>query len=126
MDALLLAALQQFQDGYTRRDVQTLDAFMELFIAGDELEVIGTSASSTTNDEWSRGRDAVQALVKADWEEWGNLALDLDHATMHVLSDVAWIATLGTYPKRSPQRKRTVPSENLSSTSLMIKHYPRR
>ena len=66
MDALLLAALQQFQDGYTRRDVQTLDAFMELFIAGDELEVIGTSASSTTNDEWSRGRDAVQALVKAD------------------------------------------------------------
>jgi hypothetical protein len=40
-EAEIRTLLQQFQDGYTRRDRHQLDAFMALFTA--EAEVIGTN-----------------------------------------------------------------------------------
>jgi hypothetical protein len=88
--------LEKFQDGYTQRDLANLDDFMELFIEGDELEVIGTNALEPGKDEWCRGRQAVRALVASDWEYWGDVSFDLEGAQIHVLGDVGWLATTGT------------------------------
>lgn len=38
--------LQNFQDGYTARDISKLDEFMKLFLPGGEVELIGIGASA--------------------------------------------------------------------------------
>lgn len=96
------ATLQAFQEGYTHRDRAILDEFMHLFSADATLEVIGTSAVSTSTDEWCIGRPAVRALVEADWQFWGNLALDITGARIHVQDRVAWLATTGTVTQTMP------------------------
>jgi hypothetical protein len=90
------AVLQAFQDGYTHRDSGQLDAFMELFVADEALEVIGTGAQSPGNGEWCMGVDATRKLIESDWAYWGDLHLDVAGATIHLLGDVAWLATRAT------------------------------
>lgn len=87
--------LQAFQDGYVRRDKTLMDDFRELFIPEDELEVIGTGAIEPGGDEWCLGTDAACHLVENDWEGWGDVTLDVADARIHVLGDVAWLATTG-------------------------------
>ena len=36
------SALEKFQEGYTRRKLEELDSFMELFAAEADIEMIGT------------------------------------------------------------------------------------
>lgn len=88
--------LQKFQDGYKRRDTSQIENFRSLFIPEDDLEIIGTGAIETGDDEWCLGLDAACDLVLNDWEGWGDLALDVADARIHVLGDVAWLATTGT------------------------------
>lgn len=88
-------ALQQFQDGYDRRDLTVLDDFRNLFVPEDDLEVIGTGAIEPGGDEWCLGTDAACELVRNDWEGWGDLKLDVADARIHTLGDVAWLATTG-------------------------------
>ncbi len=88
--------LQEFQDGYTKRDLKALDAFMELFSADEGLEVIGTSGLGVGREEWCLGRSALRRLVENDWQYWGNLVLDVKNARIHVQGDTAWLATDGT------------------------------
>lgn len=88
--------LKKFQDGYDRRDTSHIDEFRALFISEDDLEVIGTGAIEPGDDEWCLGLEASSALVVNDWEGWGDLVLDVADARIHVLGDVAWLATTGT------------------------------
>jgi hypothetical protein len=88
--------LSRFQEGYSNRDQSHLDEFMELFIDGDELEVIGTNAVDLSGEEWCQGKEAVRALVGGDWEHWGDVRFDMEGAHIHVRGEVAWIATTGT------------------------------
>ncbi len=88
--------LQEFQQGYTHRDVKKLDEFRKLFVPEDDLEVIGTGAIEPGGDEWCLGLEAACNLVRNDWEGWGDLVLDVADARIHVLGEVAWLATTGT------------------------------
>lgn len=88
--------LQKFQDGYSRRDVSLIQDFRDLFVPEDDLEVIGTGAIEPGDDEWCLGVDAACDLVQNDWEGWGDLTIDVADARIHVLGDVAWLATTGT------------------------------
>jgi hypothetical protein len=88
--------LQKFQDGYKRRDTSQIENFRSLFIPEDDLEIIGTGAIEPGDDEWCLGLDAACDLVLNDWEGWGDLVLDVADARIHVLKDVAWLATTGT------------------------------
>jgi hypothetical protein len=90
------AALQQFQDGYERRDPTLLDDFQKLFVLEDDLEVIGTAAVDPGDEEWCLGREAARAMVSNDWTGWGSLALDVVDARIHSLGEVAWLATTGS------------------------------
>ncbi len=86
--------LQHFQDGYTRRDINTLDAFMELF--SPEAEIIGTNGIRPNSDEWYTSRAAARELVQGDWETWGDLRLELQSASIHAHGATGWIAAAAT------------------------------
>lgn len=100
--AAVRATLQAFQEGYIQREAPALDTFMQLFTHEPLLEVIGTSAVSKATGEWCIGRPAVRDLIEADWQSWGDLALDVDAAHIHVQGAVAWLATTGTVSQTIP------------------------
>jgi hypothetical protein len=88
--------LQQFQDGYTRRDVTHVDEFMQLFADDTGLEVIGTNGVQPGVDEWYVDKAGARGLVKGDWEGWGDLRLDVAGAQIQARGEVAWLATPAT------------------------------
>jgi hypothetical protein len=90
----ILALLQAFQDGYTRRDVSQVDTFMELFTK--DVEIIGTNGVKPGVDEWYVDNASAQELVEGDWQGWGDLKLDLENASIKVNGDVGWIAVSAT------------------------------
>ena len=89
--------LQTFQEGYTRRDVTRLDAFMDLFTP--EAEVIGTNAVHPGVDEWHIGRESSRDLVEGDWCWWGDVSLDWKAASIQVNGDTGWVAATATVTK---------------------------
>lgn len=90
------AVLEKFQDGYDRRDKALIDDFRRLFVPDQELEVIGTGGIVPGDGEWCLGADAACDLVLSDWENWGDLQLDIPNAHIHLLGDVAWLSVTGT------------------------------
>lgn len=106
--------LQTFQDGYTRRDLTQVDAFMELFTP--EVEVIGTNGQKPGVDEWYLNRATARELVHGDWEGWGDFRLDLESASIRTLGEVGWIAASATVTQ-------TIGEENYASYLEYVKAY---
>jgi hypothetical protein len=90
----IFTLLQTFQDGYTHRDLSRVDEFMLLFTT--DAEVIGTNGIRPGVDEWYTDRTAARELVEGDWEGWGDLRLDLEHASIRTRGDAGWIAASAT------------------------------
>jgi hypothetical protein len=91
----VLAVLQQFQDGYTARDVTQLDEFMRLFAPDEEIELIGIGAAKRAANEWFVGQAAIRDIVEGDWTYWGDVTLDVAGAKITINGDVAWLTTTG-------------------------------
>lgn len=90
------AALQQFQDGYTARDVMKLDEFMQLFAPDEEIELIGIGAAKRAATEWFVGPAAIRDIIEGDWTYWGDVTLDVADAKITIRGDAAWLSTTGT------------------------------
>ena len=88
------ALLQAFQEGYTRRNLSEVDAFMQFFTP--DAEVIGINGARPGVDEWYLTRDAARELVHGDWESWGDLRLDMETAAIHGHDSVGWVAATAT------------------------------
>ncbi|HLK05960.1 MAG TPA: nuclear transport factor 2 family protein [Candidatus Acidoferrum sp.] len=87
----ILVVLHAFQDGYTKRDVAKIDAFMDdLFVRSDEVQLLGTDSG-----EWNRGFTAIEKFIRNDWTYWGNVRIDVERATISAKEDVAWVALPG-------------------------------
>ena len=67
---------------------------MDLFTP--DGEIIGTNGVRPGLDEWYTPRDAARALIKGDWETWGDLRLDVESASIHAAGEVGWIAASAT------------------------------
>jgi len=89
-------ALQSFQDGYIARDVTKLDDFMELFVPGDDAEMIGIGASVRNENEWFQGTERIREIIESDWTFWGDVTLDVEGARITVKGDAAWLSTTGS------------------------------
>ncbi|MBN1667243.1 MAG: nuclear transport factor 2 family protein [Anaerolineales bacterium] len=87
--------LQHFQDGYTARDVSHLDAFMQLFVQSDEIELIGIGASARNANEWFQGLECIREIVESDWQYWGDVRLEVENAKITIHGDTAWLSTVG-------------------------------
>jgi hypothetical protein len=126
------ALLQKLQDGYTKRDATELDAFMELFVASDELEVIGTNGIAPGHGEWCLGVEATRGLIAGDWAEygWGDVLFDVQGAHITVHGDVAWLATTATATMSLPADfchnyyldsvKRTLEQDEMDAQTKML------
>jgi len=88
--------LQNFQEGYTVRDISKLDEFMELFAPTDEIELIGVGASERGGREWFNGRTAIREIIEGDWTYWGAVEIDVEGAKITVSGKTAWFSTTGT------------------------------
>ena len=92
----ITATIQAFQTGYINRDLETLDAFMDLFCDDGKLEVIGTGAHVKGRGEWCLDTLALRKMIASDWKDWGDLRLDNDPFNIHVHGNTAWFAARGT------------------------------
>jgi len=88
--------LQQFQDGYTTRDMENLDNFMQLFVQNEESEMLGIGAAVRGGFEWFQGTTAIREIIESDWTHWGAVVFDVEGAKITVHNDVAWLSTAGT------------------------------
>ena len=88
--AEIITQLEQFQAGYTRRDLDQLDPFMEALFSEQDILVLGTMP-----DEVYIGRRKVSRLVYADWNAWGDCTFLIDNAHISSVGDVAWLSTIG-------------------------------
>lgn len=84
--------LRQFQAGYTKRDLNNVEGFVEeLFIMRDDTCVLGTGTG-----ELFLGIEQVKTLIKNDWEYWGDVNIDLETVHIDNINEVAWFAASGT------------------------------
>ena len=88
------SVLQRFQEGYTARDVDQLDPFMELFDP-QEVELIGIGAVERGGEEWFVDFDAVRDIISGDWTYWGDVNIDVPGADIRVHGQTAWFSTTG-------------------------------
>lgn len=78
--------LKKFQEGYTNRNSETLDSYMEeLFIHDDSILTIGTSRS-----EWCFGIDELKELIDSDWKYWGNVKVNYENSIINSKDNTAW------------------------------------
>lgn len=89
-------ALGKFQDGYSRRDVDAIDAFMELFAPDADIELIGTGGIEPGDDEWCASRKSVRSLIEDDWNYWGEVSIQVEEASVRIHGEVAWVSAPGT------------------------------
>jgi hypothetical protein len=87
----VLRQLQLFQDGYTKRDVKQLDAFMDRVFSRERPVVLGTMPGEIYIDY-----SAAAEVVRTDWESWGDCRFRLDETEVSSVGDVAWFATVGS------------------------------
>ena len=88
--AEILEQLHKFQDGYTRRDIDQVDPFMEQLFSQENALVLGTMP-----DEIYIGYDDISDLIFSDWNAWGDVTFIMDTAHISTSGNVAWIATIG-------------------------------
>jgi SnoaL-like domain len=87
----VLKQLKAFQAGYASRDPQKLPAFMDqLFPRDKNIVVLGTDPN-----EWITGYDSISRFIDADWKNWGDVRLDVEHPVICTSGNVAWLATSG-------------------------------
>jgi hypothetical protein len=111
----IIEQLHKFQDGYTRRNTDQLEPFMEgLFLQGNNL-VLGTMP-----DEIYIGQEEVSKLVFNDWNAWGDCTFLMDNAHISTSGNVAWISTIG-YVQFDLSRFLVLP---LRLTAVMVKENP--
>lgn len=90
--AAVLDSLWEFQKGYSSRDPNHLDEFMEeLFSRNQDTRAIGTDFN-----EWATGYESVAQFIRTDWRAWGEVRLAVDDCVVSSSGDVAWLATTGT------------------------------
>ncbi|MBI3172600.1 MAG: hypothetical protein HYZ25_02700 [Chloroflexi bacterium] len=108
------ALLDVFQEGYTKRDLSQVDAFLDLFT--EDVEVIGTNGQRPGVDEWYLDRASARELVHGDWEGWGDLRLDLTSTSIRTRGGVGWIAASATV-------SQTIGTENYESYLNFVRRF---
>ena len=58
--------IQEFQEGYLRRDLDAVEKFMDLFCDEDILEIIGTDAYIKGQGEWCLDKNALKKMISGD------------------------------------------------------------
>jgi len=82
--------LQKFQKGYTDRNIDIIDSFMEEVFVKDNNSLI----TGTGYREWTFGFEQSKKLIENDWKQWGDISFDFEDARINIHGDVAWLSTV--------------------------------
>ena len=88
--------LYAFNEGYAKRDLNSLEDFMNIFTQNDHLEFIGIGGVLPGRGAWCLGKEAVQKLIRSDWDYWGQIVIDAENARIDVHNNIAWVSTAAT------------------------------
>jgi hypothetical protein len=110
------AVLTRLDDLYRARDLERLDEAMDLFVPGDEPEMVGTEAAVRGDPDWAVGRDAVRTITEWDWRYWWEVELDVPAARITVAGDCAWATLPGALVQSERGREGT--RSSVRQTSL--------
>lgn len=84
--------LMQLQSGYTNRDIEKIDDFVEeLFVSKKDTYILGTGTG-----ELFFGKEQIKTLFEDDWKYWGDVNIHLEKAHIDVENNVAWFYTTGS------------------------------
>ncbi|MBS4538520.1 hypothetical protein GOQ27_08595 [Clostridium sp. D2Q-11] len=81
--------LIKLQEGYTKRDINLIDEYVDPLISTDS----NVFAVGTADDEWCFGWKEVKELIESDWEYWGDLVFDIENMVFSTQGDTAWLIT---------------------------------
>ncbi len=87
----VLNQLERFQEGYTKRDVKQLDAYMQAVFSRERPILLGTMPG-----ELYVGYPQVTQLIREDWKSWGDCRFRFDQTQISAVGNVAWFATVGS------------------------------
>lgn len=88
--------VEQLQEGYHKRDFDTVDDFIrQMFCQNQDVSIIGTSAINHTSEEWCEGLDQVKQIIVDDWKYWGDFKIDFNSITLMELDNVAHLTMVG-------------------------------
>lgn len=93
--------LQEFYDGYQKRDIENVDKFMELFSLSEDIEMLGISATEPGAYEWFKGREDIEEIIVSDWTYWGDVDFTVENAHIVLNGNTAWFTTYGELKQNS-------------------------
>jgi hypothetical protein len=108
----IIGQLKKFQDGYSKRDIKNIDAFMQSLFCRENILILGTMPG-----EIYSGYERATRLVKTDWESWGDCKFIIDSANISSSGNTAWFSTRG-YVKFDLSKLLVIP---LRLTGIMVK-----
>jgi len=86
----IIEQLRKFQEGYSERDPENIDAFMQSLYSRENILILGTMPK-----EVYTGYENATRLVKTDWESWGDCRFGIDSANISSSGNTAWFSTRG-------------------------------
>jgi hypothetical protein len=107
----VIAQLHKFQDGYSKRDTNQVDSFMNSIYSKDNILILGTDP-----DEILSGYKSAAELVSDDWKYWGDCHFAMDSANVSANGRTVWFSTRG-FVKADISRLLVIP---LRLTGVMV------
>jgi hypothetical protein len=86
----IIEQLEQFQEGYEKRDTSILGPFMEQLFSKENLLILGTMPG-----EIYSGYEEAADLVRSDWLYWGDVHMLLQRSNISASDSVAWFSMIG-------------------------------
>jgi len=86
----IIAQLNKFQDGYSKRNPGNIDNFMQSLYSRNNILILGTMPNEVYKGYENAGRP-----VKSDWESWGDCRFAIDSASISSSGNTAWFSTKG-------------------------------
>lgn len=106
----VLKTLKRLHDGYQKRDVSEIDAWVD-DIFTDDVRVIGTNCLYPGHSEWFTGKETARKVFARDWKYWGDLKIYYQQAQISVRKKHAWVAMtaiISKTGKEAPSYARSV------------------
>jgi hypothetical protein len=86
----IIEHLRKFQDGYSKRNPENINAFMQSLYSRENILILGTMPK-----EIYTGYENATRLVKTDWESWGDCRFGIDSANISSSGNTAWFSARG-------------------------------
>lgn len=88
----IIRLFKAFEEGYSQRDKNDIDNFIELFSNESDVQMMGIGATEPGAYEWFTGRDEIREIILSDWEFWGAVHFNIDNMRITERENVAWFS----------------------------------